>query len=91
MVQLNINDREKYNEYRDGFRQIFPESNGRILAVDDSPDVLEGDWNYTRTILTEFPSKAEAMAFYDSEAYQRLCEIRWAACDTNFILVEGTK
>jgi uncharacterized protein (DUF1330 family) len=89
IVQLNINDRSKYSEYRAGFMEIFPSSTGRVLAADDAPVVLEGEWDYTRTILTEFPSKAEAMEFYNSDAYQQLCEIRWASCESNFVLVDG--
>ncbi len=90
VIQLKINDPEGYAEYGKRFLELLPQvANLRFLAIDDDPRVIEGAWDCNRTILAEFPSTAEAMDFYESDAYQQLCEFRWAACETNWVMLEG--
>ncbi len=56
---LNIADRERYGACQQGFMEIFSKYSGKLLAVDETPVVKEGDWPYSRTVLIEFPD-AEA-------------------------------
>lgn len=76
---LNIDDREVYARYEAGFMDIFDRYGGRLLAVEEAPDVKEGEWPYTRTVLIEFPDAAAFDAWYDSEEYQSLAEHRFAS------------
>ncbi len=88
IATLNIHDRGEYARYENGFMDIFNQYNGTMLAVDETPQTLEGDWSYTRTVLIEFPSKADLLAWYNSDAYQALLKHRLAASDGNVVMLD---
>ena len=89
VAQLEIHDRKRYAVYGGGFMDIFTRYNGKLLAVDESPELLEGEWAFTRTVLLEFPSKEDADSWYHSNEYQELAQHRYAASEGNLILIEG--
>lgn len=89
IATLNINDRERYSEYEAGFMDIFLRYKGTVLSVDEAPHALEGDWGFTRTVLIQFPSEEEALAWYQSEDYQTLMQHRTAASDGNIVMIKG--
>jgi uncharacterized protein (DUF1330 family) len=88
VAQINIEDRAEYSEYESGFVEIFSKYAGRLLSVDEDPQVLEGSWPHTRTVLIEFPSRDEAMAWYESEEYQALAKHRIASSKGNIVLIK---
>ena len=89
VAQISIRDRATYAKYASGFREIFAAHGGRILSVDEEPQILEGGWPYTRTVLLEFPSGDQALSWYNSREYQELAQHRHAASDANVVLIQG--
>ena len=89
VAQISIDDRERYGQYEAGFMEIFMKYNGRLLAVDEAPQVHEGEWSYTSTGLIEFPTTEDANAWYESDEYQALAVHRKASSDANIILING--
>lgn len=89
IAQLTIHDRDRYSEYGAGFMDILSKYEGKLLSVDESPDVIEGAWDYTRTVLLEFSSEAAAKRWYDSAEYQKLAQHRLAASTANLVLIKG--
>lgn len=89
VARIRISDRDRYATYESGFMAIFSRYNGRLLAVDDAPEVIEGTWPCTRTVLIEFPSGEDAMAWYRSDAYQQLAQHRFAASEADIALIQG--
>ena len=89
IAQLNIHDRATYAKYGSGFMEIFSRYGGRLLSVDEAPKVIEGEWGYTRTVLLEFPSEAQALSWYQSAEYQDLAQHRRAASEANLVLIQG--
>ena len=89
VAQLNIHDRTRYARYESGFMEIFAKYGGSVLSVDEAAKVLEGDWNYMRTVLLEFPSEEQAIAWYHSPEYQSLAQHRFAASDANIVLIKA--
>ncbi len=89
VAKITINDRERYARYEAGFMNIFSQHGGKMLAVDDQVEVLEGDWSCTRTVIAEFPSREEALAWYQSDDYQELAQHRFAASSGHIALVAG--
>ena len=79
VARIDIDDRERYAQYEAGFMEIFARHGGRLLSVDEAPEVIEGEWPATRTVLIEFPDREAAMAWYRSEDYQQLAQHRFAA------------
>ncbi len=60
-----------------------------ILAVDRSPQVLEGEWHGHQTVVLEFDSVEDARAWYESDAYAKARELRQAAAHTNAVILSG--
>ena len=55
VASIAIEDREEYRKYQDGFLEIFSRYKGELLAVSDSPRVIEGEWPFTRAVILRFP------------------------------------
>ena len=89
IAQIDIQDREKYAQYEAGFMDVFTSYKGKLLSVDESVSLLEGQWPATRTVLIEFPSKEEALAWYESQEYQSLAKHRFAASSADIVIVSG--
>lgn len=88
-AQITIHDRETYSKYESGFMDIFAPHGGKLLAVEEAPMVLEGDWDCTRTIVAEFPDRESALAWYRSDDYQTLMQHRLAASTGSIALLSG--
>ena len=89
VAKLTITDRDTYASYGNGFMAAFTPFGGKLLSVDEAPEVIEGEWRCTRTVLLEFPSKAVMKAWYASPAYQDIVRHRFAASTADIVLLEG--
>lgn len=89
VAQIKINDPEEYERYLENFDEIFTRFNGEYLAIDESPTILEGSWDYTKSVLIKFNSKKEFEEWYYSEDYQRILKLRLNASKCDTILIEG--
>ena len=89
VAQITIDDRAGYSEYEAGFMEIFARYSGELLAVEEAPEVLEGEWPCTRTVLIGFPSRDDALAWYRSEEYQKLARHRFDSSEGNAVLING--
>ena len=89
VAKLTITDQETYGDYRAGFGAVFQQFGGEIVAGSADPTVLEGEWEATNTVIIRFESRAEALAWYNSDDYQDLVRIRQSASTGDFILLDG--
>lgn len=89
VAQIKIHDPAEYDKYLENFDDIFSKYKGEYLAIDESPTLLEGSWNYTKSVLVKFNSKHDFEEWYYSEDYQKILvhRLKAAKCDT--ILLEG--
>jgi uncharacterized protein (DUF1330 family) len=60
-----------------------------MLSVDEEPTVLQGEFDFTRSVLIEFPSADQAMAWMTSPQYQEIAKHRLEASIGNAIMVKG--
>lgn len=86
---IDIHDRDGYGRYEQGFMDIFSQHEGRLLAVDESPSPLEGEWPWTRTVLIEFPDEEKLQAWYASADYQALAQHRFGAAEARIAVLKG--
>lgn len=89
VAHIKINDVREYQKYLNESDAIFNKFKGKYLAVDNSPIVLEGQWNYTRTVLIEFENKKEFENWYYSDEYQRILKHRLIAARCDTVLLNG--
>lgn len=89
VAQIHINDTDEYQKYLNGVDGVFSKFNGKYLAVDGNPEVLEGSWSYSRVVIVQFPCEEDLKRWYNSSEYQEIVRHRLRAgkCDT--ILVKG--
>ena len=91
VAQINIFDHENYNRYLDGYNEVFDRYKGQVIAVDDAPVELEGQWEYKRTVIIKFPTEDDLLNWYQSPEYQELARYRRKASDANIIMVHGRR
>jgi uncharacterized protein (DUF1330 family) len=89
IAQIRINEESEYQKYIDNSREVFNKHRGKYLAVDDEPVIVEGNWDYTRTVLIAFESKSDFETWYYSDEYQRILKYRLKAAVCDSVLVKG--
>lgn len=86
---LTFMEREAYNRYQARFMDVFREFDGRLLAADECPIVIEGNWDREKVVLLSFPSEGAFREFFDSPEYQEIAKDRKAGADTILLLIRG--
>ncbi len=89
LAQIDIHDREQYAKYVEGFRECFGRYKGRVVVADEAPQLLEGQWPWTRTAVIRFDDEQEAVRWYRSDDYQAAARYRFEGATTNLVLVRG--
>ena len=82
-------DAEALDEYRRRNTDAVANHGGRFAVRGGEHEVLEGVWDSKRIVVIEFPDLASARAWWDSDEYAPLKELRRSASTTNILLVEG--
>jgi uncharacterized protein (DUF1330 family) len=90
LSRLTIHDRAEYDKYENQFEEVFANFNGKLLSVDEQPLVLAGEWEATRSVLMEFPSKEDAFTWMQSDAYRQISKHRNAGSTLSSILVKAS-
>jgi uncharacterized protein (DUF1330 family) len=88
-AQIRIDDHTEYEKYLENFDVIFSRFKGEYLAIDESPVLLEGKWDYTKSVLIKFNSKKDFEDWYYSDDYQEILKYRLKASNCDTILLEG--
>lgn len=89
VAQIRIHNNEEYQKYLASVDEVFEKYNGKYLAVDTSPEVLEGTWSGGRVVLIEFPEEAELKRWYNSPEYRTILEYRLRSAECNSLMVRG--
>ena len=82
-------DPDALAEYRRRNTDAVAGHGGRFVVRGGEATVLEGEWDTLRMVVIEFPDAGAARAWWDSEEYAPLKELRRGASDTNIVLLEG--
>jgi uncharacterized protein (DUF1330 family) len=89
VANVEVTDKTAYEEYRQLVPAVIAAHGGRYLARGGAAEVLEGATMPHRMVILEFPSMAQAQAFYHSPEYQRLVAIRQRAAHSSLLAIEG--
>jgi uncharacterized protein (DUF1330 family) len=89
IAQLKFTDRAVYDRYAGRFMGVMKNFKGRLLASDEAPRVLEGNWEREKVVLLSFPDEAAYREWADSPAYREIAKDRIAGADTLSLLVKG--
>jgi len=89
LAQLTVRDREVYGRYAAAFLPTLAPYDGRLLAADEAPQVMEGDWPHRKVVLIGFPDAERARAWADGPEYLAIVGDRLASSDAVGLLVQG--
>ena len=89
IARFKIHDRAGYDRYEENFMDVFEPFGGTLLSVDEEPTVLQGEFDFTRSVLIAFPNAEAAMAWMGSPEYQEIAKHRLEASVGNAIMVKG--
>jgi uncharacterized protein (DUF1330 family) len=89
IANVEVQDPEGYKAYTAETPDSIARYGGRFAARAGRTEVLEGDWDFNRLVVLEFPTYEDAKAWYDSADYQELARIRHATARSLLVLVDG--
>ena len=91
VLNLQVSDAATYRVYEKGFFPLLKRYGGEFITFDDQPDTLEGEApREGRMIIFQFPSEAQARAWYADEEYQALSNHRREGTKLEFLtMVRG--
>jgi uncharacterized protein (DUF1330 family) len=86
---MTIHDRAAYDTYLREFMAVFRQFNGEVLAAQEAPVAIEGQWPFDRTVLLRFPSRADAQAWSNSPQYQAIAKHRIVGTRSNVVMLDS--
>jgi uncharacterized protein (DUF1330 family) len=89
IAQGRIDNRAMLDEYVAKAIPTIQSAGGRVLGFDESPEAVEGEVPYPRTVILEFESNEAFRTWYDSDAYQAILPLRTESTPGTLIVVQG--
>lgn len=87
--RVDITDREQYQHYLKAVPPVIEQYEGKVIARSEDAITLEGSDECRRIIIIQFPSIAQATAFYHSPEYREARRLREGAANGELIVIEG--
>jgi uncharacterized protein (DUF1330 family) len=89
VAQLDVTDRAAYDRYRARFRGVLDKFDGRVLASDEHPRIVEGHWKRDKIVLLSFADDMAFQRFWQSPEYLEIVKDRHAGTRGDLLLVKG--
>jgi uncharacterized protein (DUF1330 family) len=89
IYQGEVLDPERYEEYKVKAAASLLAAGGRYVVRGGDIEVLEGDAPAGRTVVVEFPSMADAVAWYSGAEYTEARKVREGAAIARMYVVDG--
>ncbi|HET7839808.1 MAG TPA: SagB family peptide dehydrogenase [Rectinemataceae bacterium] len=88
-ANIRVDDPSEYQKYLEGVEGLAARFGGRYLAVDTAPEVLEGEWPYSRAVIIQFDNEDALRRWYASSEYRSIVGHRLAAGRSDSLLIHG--
>ena len=90
LVDDDVTDPARFARYRERVLETIERFGGRFLVRGGRHETIEGSWKPKRIVLIEFPSVAQAKAWYESPEYQAIIQLRIDSTEMSFFtIIEG--
>jgi uncharacterized protein (DUF1330 family) len=90
VVQVDVHDQQKYDEYRKLVPASLAAYGGRFVVRGGKTETLEGTWSPKRFVILEFDSVEQAKRWWASPEYAKAKAMRQRAAKTEMLVVEGS-
>jgi uncharacterized protein (DUF1330 family) len=88
--QITFKDRERYGRYARRLSEMLAaRGGGELLAADNAPACLAGQFDADRVVLLRFDDEATFRSFFDSDEYKQIAVDRDAGADVTLLMVRG--
>ena len=93
IILVSISDREKFlSGYATSAAALVEKFGGRYVLRARADEILEGDLDPgTSVVISEWPDKAAALKFWNSDEYRVVKELRDGISEAKVALVEAPK
>jgi len=91
VAQVDPRDADSFDEYKAAVPEVVRAYGGEYLARGGRFQRLEGRAPLSRHVIMRFPSYDQALAWYNSQEYQHLKELRAASAPGDIVLIEGLR
>jgi len=88
--EIEVTDPTAYAQYGRQVPATIEKYGGRFVVRGGKVEALEGGWLPKRLVVLEFPSMAQALAWYRSPEYAPLIALRQKASRGKLVAVEGS-
>jgi uncharacterized protein (DUF1330 family) len=92
IVQARVTDPERFGAYVGAVPALVARFGGCYRVLGGTTEVLEGAypaWPETKTVVSEWPSRQAALAFWHSPEYRQAVLLREGAGEFSIALVDG--
>ena len=89
IARVEITDPVRYRKYVESTPATIAKFGGRFMARAGRTVTLEGPEETRRVVILEFPSLEQAQAWYASEDYQTVRQLRLGAAEGELLAVDG--
>lgn len=89
VVDVEVQDAAAYAAYRAKAPATLQRHGGRYIVRGGDLTHREPGWDVSRFVILQFPSVADAKAWYDSPEYQAILPIRLKSTKSRLMIVEG--
>lgn len=90
IAEMRVLDAEKLLEYGRRVQPILEAAGGKILGTSArGAEVMEGEWETGLLVIHRWRSRSAFDAFWQSDAYQPVMELRHEACETRIITFDS--
>ena len=90
VARARIDDPVQYKRYTDRVPEIIARYGGKVLARGGKHRIMEGPQAFARFVVIEFPTMEQAVACFESDAYQDAASLRRAGGGVvENVIVEG--
>ena len=89
VAQINVKDADKLQQYIAANRDIAAPYGAKMLFRGKVARTLNGEADHQMLVVVEFPDADAVSAWFDSDAYQPLIDLREAAADMRMIAYQA--
>ena len=91
VFDIDIHDRAAYAEYVRLAGPTVALYGGKVLALSDAVESLEGEWKPKRVVIIEFDDATKARDWMSSPEYGKAKPIRHRTAGASVVIVPGLK
>ena len=89
IANLDVTDPVIFSAYGEKVELVIKKFGGRYLVRGGDIEQLEGETDFKRLVILEFPDKISARKFYNSQEYAPLFRMRQVSATSSLALVDG--